>query len=262
MKLSPSLFCDMIKNLSVSQREWISQTGFGSILNFDLQSYPKYLSYSVVNNFDYDSCWIVIGGRSIEVSDVDVHDILGLPLGPQKIPFVKSEPLAKEWRKQYGECKNSFRVAVKDVISAVNDSMLADVNFKQNFVSLLICFFCQAPSNSYIRQNLLGCCCDLDRCFNYNWCEFVLRCLKKSTKFWLQNQETRYYTGSLPLLLLITKLYECCNLKTILLLKDCPINYTLMIYFKERGNWCSLKRDDGDLDWDLKLKVLKRKFHQ
>uniref|UniRef100_A0A166AN32 Uncharacterized protein n=1 Tax=Daucus carota subsp. sativus TaxID=79200 RepID=A0A166AN32_DAUCS len=22
----------------------------------------------------------------------------------------------------------------------------------------------------------------------------------------------------------------------------------------ERGNWCSLKRDDGDLDWDLKLK--------
>lgn len=89
MKLSPSLFCDMIKNLSVSQREWISQTGFGSILNFDLQSYPKYLSYSVVNNFDYDSCCIVIDGRSIEVSDVDVHDVLGLPLGPQKIPFVK-----------------------------------------------------------------------------------------------------------------------------------------------------------------------------
>ena len=201
MKHSPSLFSEMIKNLSSAQRQWISETGFGSILDFELHTYPKYLSYGVVTKFDYESCRFVIDGRSIEISDVDVHRVLGLPLGLKTIPFVKSETPAKEWRKQYGTSKNAFRVSVKDVAIAVENSMLADFNFKQNFISLLIGFFCQAPSNSYIRQKLLGFCCDLDCCYNYNWCEFVIKCLKKSTKFWLKNKETRYYTGSLPFLL-------------------------------------------------------------
>ncbi|KAL1816302.1 hypothetical protein ACET3Z_018876 [Daucus carota] len=115
MKHSPSLFSEMIKNLSSAQRQWISKTGFGSILDFELHTYPKYLSYGVVTKFDYESCRFVIDGRSIEISDVDVHRVLGLPLGLKTIPFVKSETPAKEWRKQYGTSKNAFRVSVKDV---------------------------------------------------------------------------------------------------------------------------------------------------
>ncbi|KAL1803377.1 hypothetical protein ACET3Z_032024 [Daucus carota] len=115
MKHSPSLFSEMIKNLSSAQRQWISETGFGSILDFEIHTYPKYLSYGVVTKFDYESCRFVIDGRSIEISDVDVHRVLGLPLGSKTIPFVKSETPAKEWRKQYGTSKNAFRVSVKDV---------------------------------------------------------------------------------------------------------------------------------------------------
>ena len=110
-------------------------------MDFELHSYPKYLSYSVVNKFDCDSCSIVIDGRSIQISDVDVHRVLGSPLGPKTIPFIKSETPAKEWRKQYGDFDNAFRVAMKDVVNAVKDSMLSDLNFKQNFISLLIGFF-------------------------------------------------------------------------------------------------------------------------
>ena len=68
MKFSPALFCDMIRNLSSSQREWVSRTGFGSILNFRLQNYPKYLSYNIVNNFDSDSCSIVVEGETLKIS--------------------------------------------------------------------------------------------------------------------------------------------------------------------------------------------------
>ncbi|WOH11248.1 hypothetical protein DCAR_0833234 [Daucus carota subsp. sativus] len=66
----------------------------------------------------------------------------------------------------------------------------------------MFCFFFQPPSNSFIRQKLLRFCCNLDRCFDYNWCEFVISCLKKTTRFWLQKDETEYYTGPLPLLLI------------------------------------------------------------
>ena len=68
MKFSPALFCDMIRNLSSFQREWVSRTGFGSILNFRLQNYPKYLSYNIVNNFDSDSCSIVVEGETLKIS--------------------------------------------------------------------------------------------------------------------------------------------------------------------------------------------------
>lgn len=201
MKMSPELFCEMIENLSLCQKEWVSSTGFGSILQFELHSYPKYLSYSIVKNFVSESCSVVVEGKTLQITESDVQRVLGFPLGTKSIPFVKSDSLAKEWRRQYGDKPKAFRVAVKNVVAAIKDSTVADVNFKKNFISLLMCFFFQAPSNSYIRQKLLGFCCELDSCFNYNWCEFVIKCLKKSTKNWLRNTETRYYTGSLPFLL-------------------------------------------------------------
>ncbi|WOH11390.1 hypothetical protein DCAR_0830874 [Daucus carota subsp. sativus] len=177
-------------------------TGFGSILNFRLQKYPKYMSYNIVNNFDSDSCSIVVDGETLKISQNDVHCVLGFPLGPKSIPFVNSEPLAKEWRRQYSGSEDSSRVVVKDVLAAVRDSTIVDINFKKNFISLMICFLVQAPSNSYIRLKLLGLCCELDRCFEYNWCEFVVNCLKKSNKVWRRNTGTKFYTGSLPFLLL------------------------------------------------------------
>ena len=109
--------------------------------------------------------------------------------------------LANEWKKQFKFKKNSLRVAVTDVIRLTKNSTTVDLNFKKNFVSVLISFLIQAPSNFYIRKKLLGFCCDLDNCSNYNWCELVLRSLKNSGKFWSNDAETRYYTGSLPFIL-------------------------------------------------------------
>lgn len=208
MKLNPTFFCDMIESLSSSQKDWVTKTGFGSILDFNLHSYPKYLSYIVVKNFDCDSCGIMVDNKILQITENDVHRVLGLPIGPKSVPFIKSDSLAREWRKQYSDNKDPFRVAVKDVLSVVKDSTLSDENFKKNFISLMFCFFFQPPSNSFIRQKLLRFCCNLDRCFDYNWCEFVISCLKKTTRFWLQKDETEYYTGPLPLLLVCTSVVK------------------------------------------------------
>ncbi|XP_063935353.1 uncharacterized protein LOC108198366 isoform X2 [Daucus carota subsp. sativus] len=190
MKLNPSLFCEMIQDLTIPQKEWVKNSGFGSILNFKLQDYPRYLGYSIAKQFDPEKCSIVVGDKTLEITEDDVHRVLGLPMGETKIAFVSSKSLSKEWRKQFGDQKKSFRVAVKDVICAMKESGCVDIHFKKNFISVMICFLIQAPTNSYIRQKLLGFCCELDKCSNYNWCELVVRCLKKCPKFWLKNTDT------------------------------------------------------------------------
>ena len=201
IKLSPSLFTNLVQNLTESQREWVISTGFGCILDFNLTSYPKYLGYSLVNSFVSNDCSIVLDKRTIKITDKDVHRILGLPLGTIPVPFVNSKQLSKEWRKQFKNTDKAFRVGVKDVLDAIKDSTRVDVNFKKNFILVLICFLIQPSSNSYIRQNFLGICCDLDKCFQYNWCQLVVSYLKESSKVWLRNTETRFYTGSLSFLL-------------------------------------------------------------
>ena len=208
-KLSPSLFRTVVENLTQSQREWVTSTGLGSILDFKLTSYPKYLGYGVVKSFVSDDCCILLDKRIIKITENDVHRILGLPLGASSIPFVNGKSLSKEWRKQYRDTEKCFRVKVIDVVNALKESMMVDTNFKKNFILVLI-FFIQEPSNSYVRQNFLGLCFDLDKCFKYNWCELVVRYLKVSSKVWLRNTETRFYTGSLSFMLV------CCFKSSVL----------------------------------------------
>ena len=100
-KLSPSLFSSVVQNLTQSQREWVTSTGLGSILDFKLTSYPKYLGYGVVKSFVSDDCCILVDKRIIKITKNDVHRILGLPLGASSMPFVNSQSLSKECRKQY-----------------------------------------------------------------------------------------------------------------------------------------------------------------
>ena len=208
-KLSPSLFSTVVENLTQSQREWVTSTGLGSILDFKLTSYPKYLGYGVVKSFVSDDCCILVDKRIIKITKNDVHRILGLPLGASSMPFVNSQSLSKECRKQYRDIEGCFRVKVIDVVNALKESMMVDTNFKKNFILVLI-FFIQEPSNSYVRQNFLGLCFDLDKCFKYNWCELVVRYLKVSSKVLLRNTETRFYTGSLSFMLV------CCFKSSVL----------------------------------------------
>ena len=200
----------MVQKLTQSQREWVTSTGLGSILDFNLTSYPKYLGYGVVKSFVSDDCCILVDKRIIKITKNDVHRILGLPLGASSMPFVNSQSLSKECRKQYRDIEGCFRVKVIDVVNALKESTMVDTNFKKNFILVLICFFIQAPSNSYVRKNFLGLCFDLDKCFKYNWCELVVRYLKVSSKVLLRNTETRFYTGSLSFMLV------CCFKSSVL----------------------------------------------
>ncbi|KAL1808572.1 hypothetical protein ACET3Z_025562 [Daucus carota] len=68
---------------------------------------------------------IVVEGETLKISENDVHSVLGFSLGPKSIPFVNSEPLPKEWRRQYSGCEDSFRVAVKDVLAAMRNSTIS-----------------------------------------------------------------------------------------------------------------------------------------
>ena len=195
----------MIQNLTLSQKEWVRSTSFGCVLDFSLRDYPRYLGFCIAKKIDFDNCCMIVDETTLKITENDVHRVLGMPLGANSITFLNSKSLASEWKKQFKFKKNSLRVAMTDVIRLTKNSTNVDLNFKKNFVCVLISFLIQAPCNSYIRKKLLGFCCDLDNCSNYNWCELVLRSLKNSGKFWSNDAETRYYTGSLPF---------CCAIKS------------------------------------------------
>ncbi|KAL1808573.1 hypothetical protein ACET3Z_025563 [Daucus carota] len=230
-------------------KEWVRSTSFGCVLDFSLRDYPRYLGFCIAKKFDFDNCCMIVDETTLKITENDVHRVLGMPLRANLITFLNSKSLASEWKKQFKFKKNSLRVAMTDVIRLTKNSTNVDLNFKKNFVCVLISFLIQAPCNSYIRKKLLGFCCDLDNCSNYNWCELVLRSLKNSGKFWSNDAETRYYTGSLPFIL--GKKVDECPLSV-----EYPnVKKKKKYHDSMRGPGMSAKSTADEYDWDTIEKV-------
>ncbi|GKG31508.1 hypothetical protein Tco_0426458, partial [Tanacetum coccineum] len=71
----------LIPNLSVKQREDVTDMGFGAVLDFKIKDVPTRLSYWLLDNFDEDARVLNFDGKSISMTRETVRDILGLPMG-------------------------------------------------------------------------------------------------------------------------------------------------------------------------------------
>ena len=198
----PRLFTDAINQMSDAQKEWVSQAGFGNLLSFSMKKIPNYLAVNAVWWFDYDNCWLNLSeDRILNITEKDIHDILGLPMGDMDITLVSNEAILGEWRTQFRKKLAGHKITEKMVFRAITQSTEVDLQFKQNFMVLMSNLFVQCMKNSYVSQEVLGFIGDFDDAANYNWCKLVIQGLKRGSKQWLEDPENQRYTGSLMFLI-------------------------------------------------------------
>ncbi|KAK1382116.1 hypothetical protein POM88_019851 [Heracleum sosnowskyi] len=197
---SPNTLTYMVTNLSDQQKQWVISTGFKHILDFRLGKIPHRLACSVLEAFDAETCSLKLQGESIAITDQDVYNVLGLPNG-DTIFTLATEDKALErhnlWKEEFG--KNNITTAA--VAERIKESQEADDQFKLSFLMVLSNVLIESQTGSYVYRDILGFDIQLDDCNQYNWGEFLLRCLVKTKANWRKTTRSLFYTG--PIIFLI-----------------------------------------------------------
>lgn len=198
----PHIFSLVISLMSNSQKEWVSDAGFGHLLSFSLDKIPHTIAVNSIWHFDYaNMVFNLHDNRIIRVTEDDVHDILGLPQGKREITLVENYALQKEWRLQFPEIIAGHKITEKMISRVMTNSRHVDVRFKQNFMVLMMNLFVRSIKNSYVSQEILGFVGNYDDATEYNWCKLVIDSLTRASKNWFENPHTQYYCGSLMFLI-------------------------------------------------------------
>ncbi|KAK1402241.1 hypothetical protein POM88_001846 [Heracleum sosnowskyi] len=121
-------------------------TSFGSLFDFNLERIPHHLAFHILQSFDASSRSLQIAGKTLPITDIDVHEVLGLPIGQKSFTYAKTAARKNLWTSQFpGKPQNTSSYLLRDVL---------DYNI------------------------------DLDNCCEYNWGELLLNSLVKTKNTW------------------------------------------------------------------------------
>ncbi|KAL8119180.1 uncharacterized protein LOC141724157 isoform X2 [Apium graveolens] len=191
---SPNTLTDMVTNLSEQQKQWVRTTGFRHLLDFRLEKIPHRLACSVLEAFDAQNCLLKLQSENVAITNQDVYNVLGLPIGDTLFTLAtenKSLERHYTWKEQFG--KNNITTAA--VTERIKESEEADDLFKLNFLIVLSNVLIERQTGSYVHRDILGFDIQLDQCNQYNWGEFLLRCLVRTKANWRKATSSLFYTG-------------------------------------------------------------------
>ncbi|KAK9065260.1 hypothetical protein SSX86_016643 [Deinandra increscens subsp. villosa] len=83
-RASPKQFVSMIDNLNEEQRKTVKDMGFESLLSMGVKNVPTGLGLWLITNYDEDNNTLNIGTRKLNVSALQVSEVLGVPRGNEK----------------------------------------------------------------------------------------------------------------------------------------------------------------------------------
>ncbi|KAL2929925.1 S-antigen protein, partial [Bienertia sinuspersici] len=176
-RMSPSSVCSVMKNLSPSQKKAVNEIGFGSLEYLKVTQIPLQLGYWLVKHFDANSCSLVIpGGDALTISEEDVHEVLGLPIGGEEIEIdleVKDMDVVKQWKSQFSE--NCLQVSIGQLKKFLESNKKGGDMFKRNFVVLCVSTLMYGTQNTFINH-------------------WILRYLGHAKRYW-EEKQTRYFPG-------------------------------------------------------------------
>lgn len=191
---SPKSLTDMVNSLSDQQKEWVRNNGFGRILEFSLEKIPHRLACTALEAFDAQICSLKVHGESIDITNEDVYDILGFPIGDRCFTMATGNEASERqtlWKNQFIKDK----ITTCTVIERIKESEDADDLFKLNFLMVLANVLIERKTGSYVHMDILSFDIQLDECNQYNWGEFLLKCLVRTKLTWRTTTTSLFYTG-------------------------------------------------------------------
>lgn len=189
----------MLSSLSEEQKNWVKETGFGDLLEFDLEMLPGKFSYNVLQIFEHNSVSLRLSNGHINIVEEDVVDVLGLPKGRDTIMLGSHdyyEERIANWQAQFPMTKkDQEQITTSKVVDRMKELGLTE-NFKLNFLIVMSNVLVGTSSNAYVDKQLLRFDHDLDKCFNCNWAEYLLNALVSATASW-NCSASLFFNGSL-----------------------------------------------------------------
>ncbi|XP_057249261.1 uncharacterized protein LOC125495738 isoform X2 [Beta vulgaris subsp. vulgaris] len=143
-------------------------------------------------------------GREIEIRDIDVHLVYGIPLGGLLVDDNKDNDAAdyrlmlEEWREYVGVQRGSPYVSTMATHLADAAVPVTD-NWKRTFLVVAVNCCIKSTLNPQPLTGFLSTTIDVNNIPNYNWCKYTIESLLHSACSW-QEDTTRFFAGPLPFL--------------------------------------------------------------
>lgn len=200
---------EMIYALSDKQQQWVTDAGFGSLLNFELVEMPQRLAYRILEVFDEISCKLVLKSGDVEITEQAVHDVLGLPCRGSEIKFKEDERTTQrinQWRSQFELAEGQSLVKASEVVDIMKQTGDVDELFKMNFLVLMTNVLIRSNTNNSVAQTILTLDDIIDNCSKYNWAQYLLKSLVITKRRWMRTASL-FYTGPMIFLLVSSILF-------------------------------------------------------
>ncbi|GKB10636.1 hypothetical protein Tco_0844559 [Tanacetum coccineum] len=203
-RMSPSHLKNVLNTCTLTQIMDLNELGLGHFHNnFDFESTPGELGMWVVKSYDHETHTLRMGdGRRIKVSRELIHEILGVPMGENKVislPSTTSEDkTTTDWR--YTTPFTEDRIHITRVDDHVSSLTANGWPFKVGFLVVFFSILAQGNKDGTVNQRFIPTLRNIDEFQNYDWCQFILDCIKAEV---MEFKPRSYFAGPLLLLALI-----------------------------------------------------------
>ncbi|CAH1442060.1 unnamed protein product [Lactuca virosa] len=203
-RCTPGALLSVIQGLNEVQKNCVKQMGFGGILNMKMTEVPGALSCFVLKNFNSETKKIVLQKGVIDVTKESVKEILGFPLGRKQFSKLKfrttEDKCYEEWTNQFDDKK---MIRLQDIKMKNVSTNKADMNFKMNFIALLINSLIESSSSGKANTNPLNYIISKTKIENIDWCSYLIDCLVKNKQSFNPSNPTSNFNGPSAYLVLL-----------------------------------------------------------
>ncbi|XP_071694410.1 uncharacterized protein [Rutidosis leptorrhynchoides] len=202
-RLSPNCLHRATKSMSTKQMDVVRKIGFGKMLEIEFNEIPCKLGYFCVDKYNHETSLIELPIGNIEITKRSIHQMYGLPIGGMKIETKgirtqKGNELYGLWRKQYG----GTNVRPNDVLDKILESEETGWLFVLNFLVLFASTMIEGNQLGSVNTKFLSNITSEDEIMKFDWCEYLLSCLKETVRSWKDENTGVMFVGSISTLVL------------------------------------------------------------
>lgn len=184
---SPRCLYDAVRKMNSQQKQAVKEMGFGHLLNWNIRTLPRRLAYWVVDNFNSKSCDLMThNGRTLTVTEEDVHRVLGFPNGHRKIVLLKR----RETNELYEQWKAFFddgNIWLHDVANAMLRCTDGGSWFMRHFMILVSTSLIESHKSGNVVPYIMRCLENLEEIQQWNWAEYVMKSLVTNKRTWAKD---------------------------------------------------------------------------
>ncbi|KAL2944164.1 Phosphorelay intermediate protein YPD1 [Bienertia sinuspersici] len=185
-----------LMEFSETKRKWVEEIGFDGLFSLIGKGLTRNLCYWLMTRVDVPNrTFISVDGKEFPLTKVQVHWVMGLPIGPNVLPKGDEngslkEDLGRLWSKYSSKAPSGAAgISRKTVVDVLLSDDGTEKDFKECFVMLALMDVLCPTTCHRMSSKLLPYVCYAVRARQYDWCLLVLEHLFHS----IQNFAKRFY---------------------------------------------------------------------